>query len=245
MQETADRNAGVAPPEGRDFDAEPNDNSGMSLPNQAGRKRRSGPAANEKRLAILRAARELVTRVGFREAQMNAVAEEAGVALATLYRNFSSKAELMVEVVGIVSQREVDAAAGMTVSDGSAAERLWAAAWIFASRALRGYRLAHALVAEPVEPEIETARLTYRRKLARVFETVIDQGIRAGEFPAQDAQASAACIVGSLFEGLVGPLALDGSRTDADREAHAKSIVAFCLRGVGHSGTLPEVRGQV
>lgn len=170
---------------------------------------------------------------------MNAVAEEAGVALATLYRNFSSKAELMVEVVGIVSQREVDAAAGMAVSEGSAADRLWASAWMFAIRALRGHRLAHALVAEPVEPEIETARLAYRRKLARVFETVIDQGIRGEEFPPQDAQASAACIVGSLFEGLVGPLALDGDRTDADREAHARSIVAFCLRGVGHSGVLP------
>lgn len=210
----------------------------MSLGNPTGRKSRSAQAGSDKRASILRAARELVTRVGFRDAQMNAVAEEAGVALATLYRNFSSKAELMVEVVGIVSQREVDAAAGMTVSEGSAAERLGAAAWIFASRAVRGYRLAHALVAEPVEPEIETARLGYRRKLARVFETVIDQGMRSGEFPEQDAQASAACIVGSLFEGLVGPLALDGPRTDADREAHARSIVAFCLRGVGHPGVV-------
>ncbi|MBR0664925.1 TetR/AcrR family transcriptional regulator [Roseomonas hellenica] len=206
---------------------------------QTERKGRSAQVANDRRLAILRAARDLVTRVGFREAQMNAVAEEAGVALATLYRNFSSKAELMVEVVGLVSQREVDAAAGMAVSDGSAADRLWASAWTFASRALRGRRLAHALVAEPVEPEIETARLAYRRKLARVFETVIDQGIRDEDFPPQDAQASAACIVGSLFEGLVGPLALNGHRTDAERESHARSIVAFCLRGVGHTGAMP------
>ncbi|MGE7471949.1 TetR/AcrR family transcriptional regulator [Bosea sp. NPDC003192] len=221
------------------FKAELNDGLQMNPTQQSARRNRNAPATNEKRIAILRAARDLVTRVGFREAQMNAVAEEAGVALATLYRNFASKAELMVEVVGIVSQREVDAAAGMAVSDGSAAERLWAAAWVFASRALRGRRLAHALVAEPVEPEIETARLVYRRKLARVFETVIDHGIRTEEFPLQDPQASAACIVGSLFEGLVGPLALDGHRTDADREAHAKSIVTFCLRGVGHAGAVP------
>ncbi|WP_245301749.1 hypothetical protein [Bradyrhizobium sp. LTSP885] len=42
-----------------------------------------------------------------------------------------------------------------------------------------------------------------------MFEGIIERGIRDGEFPVQDVQASAACIVGSLFEGLVGPLALD------------------------------------
>jgi hypothetical protein len=45
-------------------------------------------------------------------------------------------------------------------------------------------------------------------------------------------QASAACIVGSLFEGLVGPLALDSLTTDGERQAQARAIVAFCLRGV-------------
>lgn len=134
---------------------------------------------------------------------MNVVAEAAGVALGTLYRNFFSKAELMVEVVAIVAQREVDAVAKVAANNGTAAELLSASAWLFASRAVLGRKLAHAL---GVEPEIESARLRYRRKLARVFEGLIEQGIRDGEFPAQDVAASAACIVGSLFEGLVGPV---------------------------------------
>jgi AcrR family transcriptional regulator len=161
---------------------------------------------------------------------MNAVAQSADVALGTLYRNFSSKADLMVEVVAEVAQREVDAVAKRATEDGSAAERLSASAWLFASRALLGRKMAHALVAEAVEPEIESARLKYRRKLARVFEGIIEQGIRDREFPPQDVQASAACIVGSLFEGLVGPLALD-SLSPAERQRQAKAIVAFCVRG--------------
>jgi AcrR family transcriptional regulator len=183
-----------------------------------------------KRASILRAARELVRGVGFRDTQMNAVAETAGVALGTLYRNFPSKAELMVEVVSEVAEREVDAVAKIAMDDGTAAERLSASAWLFASRALLGRKMAHALVAEAVEPEIESARLKYRRKLARVFEGIIEQGIRDREFPAQEIQASAACIVGSLFEGLVGPLALD-SLSPAERQRQAKAIVAFCVRG--------------
>lgn len=192
-----------------------------------------GRSRSSRRADILKAARGLVSNVGFRETQMSSVAEAAGVALATLYRNFASKTDLMVEVVSEVAQREVDVAAGVAMGDGNASNRLAAAAWMFASRALRGRRLAHALVAEPVEPEIEVARLGYRRKLARVFETIIEQGMRDGEFPSQDAQASAACIVGSLFEGLVGPLANSEFETEEERHSHAKPIIDFCVRGVG------------
>jgi AcrR family transcriptional regulator len=202
----------------------------MSRASKPMRRSRVRTPSLTKRAAILRAARELIREAGFRDTQMNAVAETAGVALGTLYRNFPSKAELMVEVVAEVAQREVDAVAKIATEDGTAAERVSACAWLFASRALLGRKMAHALIAEAVEPEIESARLKYRRKLARIFEGIIEQGIRDREFPAQDLQASAACIVGSLFEGLVGPLALD-SLSPAERQRQAKAIVAFCVRG--------------
>jgi len=211
----------------------------MSNESKVARSVRTRTPSLDKRASILRAARVLVTDVGFRDTQMNAVAETAGVALGTLYRNFPSKAELMVEVVANVAQREVDAVATVAQQKGTAAERLSASAWVFASRALLGRKLAHALVAEPVEPEIESARLKYRRKLARVFEGIIGQGIRDGEFPNQDVEASAACIVGSLFEGLVGPLARD-SLTTVERQRQARAIVAFCVRGA--SGEMWEPR---
>jgi AcrR family transcriptional regulator len=194
--------------------------------------RRKRPSPQERRTAIVRAARDLVADVGFRDAQMTMIAEKAGIALGTLYRHFPSKSEIMVEVVGYVAQREVDVAAGVTMREGNAEDRLGLAAWAFASRALKGHQMAHALVAEPVDPEIEEARLDYRKRLARVFESVIEQGIRDGEFPDQDVRAAGACMVGCLFEGLVGPLALDSLSTDQDRYSHAIAIVGFCLRGI-------------
>ncbi len=188
--------------------------------------------ASARRDAILRAARERVAEVGFREAQMTAVADAADVALGTLYRYFPSKALLMIDVVASVSQREVDAAADAAGLDGAATVRLGRAAWTFAARALKGRRLAHALVAEPVDPEIEAERWKYRRKLARVFEAIINEGIERNELPVQNVQASAACMVGCLFDGLVGPLALNSRTTERERRDKAIAIVGFCLRGV-------------
>lgn len=193
------------------------------------RVRHRGP---DKYPLILKTARQLVATHGFREVQMSAIAEAAGIAIGTLYRYFPAKTELMIEVVSLTAQREVDVVAGVAMGDGTAAERLGAAAWTFANRALRGRRMAHALVAEPVEPEVEAARLKYHRALARVFMMIIEQGVRSGEFPEQSVRASADCIVGCLFEGLVSPLAADAASDDPGLTGHAVSIISFCLRGV-------------
>jgi AcrR family transcriptional regulator len=201
----------------------------ISTPVRKPRVRHRGP---DKYPLILKAARHLVANYGFREVQMSAIAEAAGIAIGTLYRYFPAKTELMIEVVSLTAQREVDVVAGIAMSEGTAAERLGAAAWAFANRALRGRRLAHALVAEPVEPEVEAARLKYHRALARVFMTIIEQGVRTGEFPAQSERASADCIVGCLFEGLVSPLAADTVPDDPSLAEHAVAIISFCLRGV-------------
>lgn len=191
------------------------------------RLRHRGP---DKYPLILNAARRLVATFGFREVQMSAIADAAGIAIGTLYRYFPAKVDLMVEVVGLVAQREVDEVAAVAQAKGTAADKLGAAAWCFASRALRGRRMAHALVAEPVEPEVEAARLKYHRALGQVFLAIIENGVASGEFPPQNAQASADCIVGSLFEGLVSPLTANPAPpTLAD---HGVAIISFCLRGV-------------
>ena len=193
------------------------------------RLRHRGP---DKYPLILNTARKLVAKTGFREVQMSAIADAAGIAIGTLYRYFPARTDLMAEVVAMVAQREVDVVKEVATREGTSADRLGTAAWTFASRALRGRRMAHALVAEPVEPEIEASRLTYHRALANVFRGIIEEGIAAGEFPAQDAIASADCIVGCLFEGLVSPLTSEPVADVAALTKHGIAIIGFCLRGV-------------
>jgi AcrR family transcriptional regulator len=178
---------------------------------------------------IVRAALELVARGGYREAQVAAVARRAGVATGTVYRHFPSKAELLTEVFRVASQHEVDAVTAATTTTGATAQhRIATAVDTFARRALRGRRLAWALLAEPVDPTVEAERLQFRRAYADVFATAIDDGVAAGELPAQDAAFTATALVGAIGETLVGPLSPTSAAADPD--ALVANLIAFCLR---------------
>ena len=180
---------------------------------------------------IVRAAHALIARGGYREAQVAAVAAGAGVATGSVYNHFPSKAELFAEVFRRASQREVDATRGAASAAGGAApQRLAAAVETFARRALRGRRLAWALLAEPVDPAVEVERLAFRRAYAAGFAQVLREGVDAGELPRQNVELTAAALVGALGEALVGPLSPVADDVDAD--ALVADLVTFCLRSV-------------
>jgi len=61
------------------------------------------------RVRLLLAAQELIEEGGYGAASVAAIAERAGVAAGTLYRHFSSKEELFVELFREVCDREVRA----------------------------------------------------------------------------------------------------------------------------------------
>jgi AcrR family transcriptional regulator len=197
----------------------------------------------EVRGRIVTAARELIAEGGYVAAQVAAVAERAGVAVGTVYRHFPSKSDLFAEVFREASQHEVDAMRdAVAAPDAPAAERVAAGVEAFARRALRGRRLAWALLAEPVDPGIEAERLHFRESYRDVLAEVLADGIEAGELPEQDPEATAAALVGAIGESLVGPLSPthDGSflserpRTDGgDPEAMIASLVNFCTRAIG------------
>ena len=183
------------------------------------------------RSRIVTAARELVAHGGYVEAQVATVASRAGVATGTVYRHFPSKADLFAEVFRDASQREVDAVLASAANAGdSAAGRIAAAVETFARRALRGRRLAWALIAEPVDPAVEAERLVFRRAYRDAFATVIEAGVADGELPEQDPPSSAAALVGAIGEALVGPVSPTADRRDA--ELVVASLRDFCIRAV-------------
>jgi AcrR family transcriptional regulator len=186
-------------------------------------------ASNRER--ILAAARRLVAAGGYREAQIAAVAAEAGMSTGMIYRYFRSKAELFVEVLDAAVGHEIELLRAIADGPGSAEQRLYAAVECFTRRALTGPGLAYAFIAEPAEPEVDTARIRVRQRLGDVFKTILRQGIEGGEFPPQDLDASAACIVGAYTEALVGPIAPRAERVK-DRDRLTRAICEFCVRAV-------------
>src|SRR3954447_16585914 len=128
----------------------------------------------ETRRRITTAARELIAEGGYVAAQVAAVAERAGVAVGTVYRHFPSKSDLLAEVFREASQHEVDAMrAAIEDGPGSAAERRRSGIATFAHRAVRGGRLAWALLAEPVDPAVEPERLHFRHSYRGLMAGVI------------------------------------------------------------------------
>jgi len=191
---------------------------------------------DEVRAAILEAARQLVSEGGFRAAQMSAVAAGAGIATGTVYRYFPTQGELFAEIFRGNSQREVDAMAAASAGMGDCAQRLARALHLFVERAMRNRRMAYALIAEPVDPQVEAERLKYRAAYARVLELLLQEGIATSEFAPQDAHLSAAALVGLLAETLLGPLV---KSMPAAGDSVADAIVSLCLRAVGAKEHVP------
>ncbi len=201
----------------------------------------------ETRTRITAGARELIAEGGYVAAPVAAVADRAGVAVGTVYRHFPSKSDLFAEVFREASQHEVDAMrTAMEGVSGPAAERVAVGIEAFARRALRGRRLAWALLAEPVDPAVEAERLHFRHSYRDLMAEVIAEGIEAGELPAQDVDATAAALIGAVGEAMVGPLSptypQNGSRLAArprttDPDALIASLINFCTRAIGEEPT--------
>jgi AcrR family transcriptional regulator len=181
---------------------------------------------------LLRAAAEVIQESGWSAASVVTVAERAGLAAGTLYRHFPSKAELFVEVIRAVSQRELGAMLAAQGAKAHVAERFDAVVATYARRALHNRRLAWALVYEPVDALVDAERLAYRRAYREGMAALLREGIASGALPPQDPDLAAAAVVGIIAETLVGPLSPLGRHDVPDADIIA-SIVAFCRRAVG------------
>ncbi|PSF05184.1 TetR/AcrR family transcriptional regulator [Marinobacter fuscus] len=190
----------------------------------------------EARQRIIDCTWECVAEGGFRSARITRIAGLAGVATGTIYRHFESREHLFAEIFRLATQREVDKVAEALGISGNAVERLESALRQFAGRALKGPMKAWALIAEPVDPTVEEERLAYRKAYADLFERAINEGIKEGCIPEQNARLASTCLVGAISESLIGPLSPTQTRslqdTDNRNNTLVDAIVCFCIQGL-------------
>jgi AcrR family transcriptional regulator len=180
--------------------------------------------------AIIAAARDAASEGGMASVQIAPVAQRAGIAAGTVYRYFPAKTDLVAALLAEISESEIGALRRAAAVAPGPLSALSAAIMCFATRALRRPRLAFAAIAEPVDAELDTARLAYRKSLAAEFARCIAAAIAGKHLPEQDSSLAAAALVGLLIEGLIGPIAPDA----AGRErAVVQSLTLVALRALG------------
>lgn len=165
--------------------------------------------------------------------QIAPVAKRAEIATGTVYRYFPSKTELVSAVVHVISGEEIAAVRKAAKAAPGPVSALAASIATFASRALRNRRLAWAVIAEPVDADIEQVRFAYRKALADELQSRIAAAMKAGHLPQQDVELSSSALVGALLEGLLGPLAPDAGDNPVRAREAVQTLTLLSLRALG------------
>jgi AcrR family transcriptional regulator len=180
--------------------------------------------------AIIAAAREAASEGGMAAVQIAPVAERAGIAAGTVYRYFPAKTDLVAALLAALAEREIGALRGAAEAAPGPLSALSAVIVTFAARAVRNRRLAFAAIAEPVDAEVDTARLDFRKALKAEFAGRIAAAVAGRHLPDQDSTLAAAALLGLLVEGSIGPLAPQAS--GREREV-VQSLTLIALRALG------------
>jgi AcrR family transcriptional regulator len=186
-----------------------------------------------RRVAIIVAAVEAAAEGGMAAVQIAPIAARADIAAGTVYRYFPAKTELVAAVVAALTEREIGAMQQAAESAPGPLSALAASIATFATRALRHRRLVWAAIAEPVEPDIDTARLAFRAAVAVELETRIHAAIDSGHLPDQDAKLAAAALLGALLEALLGPLAPPSAPDESGTRDAVQELTLIALRALG------------
>lgn len=190
------------------------------------------PRGSATRERLLDAAVELLEEGGYAAASVAAITARSDVAAGALYRHFSSKSELFVEVFRAVADDELAALHEATTGPGTVVEKLDTIVREFTLGALEKPRIAWALGYEPVDPLVDAERLAYRQTYRRRLADLLRFGITSGELPDQDIELTAAALIGAISEALASPLS-PVRDVDISAEEIVAGLSTFCRRAIG------------
>ena len=183
--------------------------------------------------AIVAATRAVASEGGMAAIQIMPIAARAGIAAGTVYRYFPGKTELLGALIASASEHEVAAMRHAADTAPGPLSALAAAIATFAIRALRNRQFAYALIAEPVDADVDVIRLGYRKAFVSELAVRIRTAIAGGHVPEQDVALSAPALGGALLEGLIGPLASDTADDPAKMHAAVQMLTLLALRALG------------
>ena len=189
----------------------------------------------QNREAILQSARELIAQGGIKDAQIQAIAERAGVSSGLVYRYFDNKSQVLIEVLSEAIQHEVKILNHVAESDElTSKQKLDKAVTTFVKRAMNSPQLAYSLMFEPVDAELEHERFRSKQLIKQSIKEILAAGKINGEFGFEDLNTAALCVVGAMTFVVIEPL--NPSRNvmfDQNyKDYFVKQIAEFCVNAV-------------
>ena len=189
----------------------------------------------QNREAILQSARELIAQGGIKDAQIQAIAERAGVSSGLVYRYFDNKSQVLIEVLSEAIQHEVKILNHIAESDElTSKQKLDKAVTTFVKRAMNSPQLAYSLMFEPVDAELEHERFRSKQLIKQSMKEILAAGKINGEFGFEDLNTAALCVVGAMTFVVIEPL--NPSRGVMFEQNHkdyfVKQIAEFCVNAV-------------
>ena len=188
----------------------------------------------QNRKSILSSARKLISEGGFKDAQIQTIAEQAGVSSGLVYRYFDNKSQVLIEVLSEAINTELLVIDAITESDLTAEQKLHKAVTTFVKRALNSPQLAYSLMFEPVDSLVEHERFRVKQLIKQSIIKILADGNASGEFALEDLNTTALCVVGAMTYVAVEPLdpAQNTKFDQQHKDYFSKQIADFCVNAV-------------
>lgn len=188
----------------------------------------------QNRQTILQSARELIASGGIKDAQIQAIAERAGVSSGLVYRYFDNKSQVLIEVLSAAILHEIQILNQIAASELSAKQKLHKAVKTFLKRALNSPQLSYSLMFEPVDAVLEHERFRSKQLIKQSINEILAEGKISREFEFEDLNTASLCVVGAMTFAVIEPLNPSrGVKFDQSyKDYFVTQIADFCVNAV-------------
>lgn len=183
------------------------------------------PRSERARVAVLHAVDDLLVEVGYAAMTMKGIAERAGVGRQTVYRWWSTKAEILFEASVLDAASELASEPQESAIDDLTGYLEGVSRFLTSSPAGAAYR---ALLGEAQHDQAVAELLASTDLLGDSARSVIERVIRRGDIPAQTATEPAISL-------LVGPLFFQAIAGYQGRYATPRDLASTFLQTMRHA----------
>lgn len=187
------------------------------------------------RRRIIREAASEFARLGFDQANINVIAEQAGIGKGTIYLYFENKRDLFLAMLRAIAQTQLASIRAAIAVEGSIQERLERLFRAFARLAEEDSDSFHVYMSAlyGVNRAFQAEATKLLRDYVAVIALLLEQSRARGEIRTQQIEAVALMVL-SLTESYVLSARVLG-QSEQEIAQHAKVVAQLILQGIGVS----------